>query len=122
MSKFEALKTIGAEIKRDKTGQLIIGFTSQKMSNEQLDLLKNVSDDCLLAFYSCDFSRCDLSLLKKSNFKRIALIYCQFEDKNLYDICEIPSLGWLKLFDTQVTNEAVEKILLTKTNLKIMLN
>jgi hypothetical protein len=117
MSKFEALKTIGAEIKRDKTGQLIIGFTSQKMSNEQLDLLKNVSDDCLMAFY-----RCDLSLLKKSNFKRIALIYCQFEDKNLYDICEIPSLGWLKLFDTPVTNEAVEKILFTKTNLKIMLN
>ncbi|WP_347331537.1 hypothetical protein [Marinimicrobium locisalis] len=122
MSNFEALKSIGAEVKRDKNNQLIIGFTSQKITNEQLNLLSGVNEDCLLAFYSCDFSSCDLCLLKTSSFRKIAVIYCRFDNDQLCDICEIPSLNWLKIFDTKVTNEAVEKILMKKNNLQIKLN
>ncbi|MGK0173917.1 MAG: hypothetical protein ACI9AT_000279 [Ulvibacter sp.] len=122
MSSFEALQAIGAEIKRDKNNQLIIGFTSQSISDEQLSLLTNLDANCLLAFYSCDFSNCNLSILKRSNHKKIAIIYSQFTDTHLRDICEIKSLRWLKLFDTKVSSEAVEAALIAQDDLEIILN
>ena len=122
MSNFDALKAIGAEVKKDKNNRLLVGFYHQNVSNEQLNLLNKVNDDCLLAFYGCDFSECDLKMLKHASFKRIGLIYCKFENNHLHDICEMPSLNWLNLVDTQVTNDAEEKMLLNKPNLVIKLN
>ena len=122
MSSFEALKKIGSEIKTDKNNQLIIGFTSQTISNEQLNLLVEIDDDSLFAFYSCDFSKCNLKLLENSKCEKIAIIYCQFYDRDLYSLCKIKSLNWLKLFDTKVNSHAVEKVLSEKSNLIIIFN
>ena len=122
MSRYEALKALGAEIKTDKNNQLIIGFTSQSISNEQLNLLVDVDDDSLFAFYSCDFSKCNLELLERSKCKKIAIIYCQFNDRDLYSLCKIKSLNWLKLFDTKVSSHAVDKVLSKESKLIIIYN
>ncbi len=122
MSNIENIEIAGAEIKRDKNNQIVIGFSSQSISDEQLSALNTLNEDCLLAFYSCNFSNCNLEILKNSNFSRITLIYCQFGNNNFYQICELPKLTWLKLFDTQVTSEAVEKIQEIKSNLRILFN
>lgn len=116
----ETLKENGAEVKHDKNGQLIIRFSSQQLSDSQLLLLRELTEKCLVAFYGCDFSNCDLNILKDSTLMQIAIIYSNFTDENLREIVQNKSLRLLKLFDTKVSEGLVKQISSEMGELKIV--
>lgn len=111
MGIYESLTLHGAEIKKEKkTGMLIVGFSSQQLNNVQLELVKRIEDDVLLAFYGCDLTHCDLSILESSVIPNVAVIYSTFTDQELNALIQMRNLKKLKIFDTQVTNMNIEKI------------
>lgn len=110
MSVFEDLKSNGAEVKTDKKNQLVVGFTSQIISNNQLFLMNKIEEDCVLAFYGCDFSCCDLALIIGSKIEKIAIFYSKFSDRDLLKLSASENLKFLKLFDTQVTDETLKQV------------
>lgn len=118
----DEFKQLGIEIKKDKYGNSIIGVSSQKISNEQLQLLTKASEDFLLAFYGCDFSECDLKILGNSKFKKVAIIYSNICDRQLPHICAIKSLSWLKIFDTKITPDGIKKHLINNSKIEILFN
>ncbi|PUA30182.1 MAG: hypothetical protein B0W54_06620 [Cellvibrio sp. 79] len=123
MNAYEELRLHGAEIKNEKkTGTLIVGFSSQKLTNAQLRLLKKLDGEFLLAFYGCDFTECDLSILEDSEISNVAVIYSRFTDKEMNDFVKVRKLKKMKIFDTQVTKGALNDILHVNPNLDVKLD
>lgn len=119
MQKVDQHQIEGAEIKREDGGTLIVGFSSQKIRNEQLASLKAVKEDYFLAFYGCDFSKCNLALLAQIDVKQIGVFYSKFDDKDLNKIANSRSLELLKLHDTKVTPDFIKNMQELHPHLKI---
>jgi len=122
MSIYSVLEKNGAEVKRDKKNRLMIGFTSQKIRNEQLDLICDITDECLLAFYGCDFYGCDLAILSNSIIKNVAVIYSEFDDQSLNSLISCENINWIKLHDTKVTKKYVSDVLGGDRDIEIILS
>ncbi len=111
MDIYEKLRASGAEVKTDpKTGILIISFSSTELTNSQLSLLRPLDNKYLLAFYGCDFTNCDISILKDFEISNIAIIYSKLTNKEMEEFLRIKKLRKIKIFDTHVTEDFIRSV------------
>lgn len=109
-----------AEIKREKNGCLIVGFSSQRICNDQLIALNSVSESFFLGFYSCDFSVCDLREISSTNIKNIGVFHSSFGDDEIKILSDLDSLESIKLHDTNVTSRCIFE--LRQVNNKLLIS
>ncbi len=109
----------GAEIKLERDGHLIVGFSSQVIVNEQLISLREIKENFFLAFYNCDLSKCDLKLLFQTFITHVGIFHASFGDADLIKLCESNNLLLVKLHDTLVTQTCINEIKEKKPHLQI---
>lgn len=110
----------GAEIKRERNGGLIIGFSYQTIFDEQLLALKDVEEKYFLAFYCCNLSRCNLEILVQLTITQIGIFHASFSNTELIILSQSETLELIKLHDTIVSPSCISEINLKKPHLKIV--
>lgn len=111
----------GAEIKREKNGGLIVGFSSQVIVDEQLMGLRNIKEKYFLAFYSCDFSKCNLNILVQLGVSEMGIFHSSFGDADLVALSQSKALELVKLHDTLVTQACIDEIKKQRPSLRILI-
>lgn len=119
MQRVDSYHIDGAEIKREKNGYLIIGFSSQKITDSQIVALEGINEDFFLAFYNCAFSEKTIDFLANSKARSVGIFHSSFGDHELKQLSQSESLESLKLYDTKVTAECIFEIRLINRKLKI---
>lgn len=109
----------GAEIKREKNGHLIIGFSSRIVADEQLEGLKNMGEKFFLAFYGCNLSKSNLETLVQIGVSELGIFHSSFADADLVLLSQSQSLEHLKLHDTAVTQACINEIQKQRPQLRI---
>ncbi len=112
-------KIKGAEIKLERNGNLIVGFSSQTIVDEQLIALREIKKNYFLAFYNCDLSKCNLKLLIQPGITQIGIFHALFSNADLRELCESENLHLIKLHDTRVTQSCINEIMEKTPRLKI---
>jgi len=111
----------GAEIKREKSGHLIVGFSSQVMADEQLIALKDIEEKFFLAFYGCDLSRRNLEILVQLGVLELGVFHSSFSDADLTVLSQSNTLEHVKLHDTLVTQACIDEIKKQRPQLRIFI-
>lgn len=119
MQKVNLYKVQGAEIKREKSGGLIVGFFSQSILDSQLIELNSIKENFFLGFYCCSFYDCDLSNLKSERVESIGIFHSAFGDKELKILNHLSNVNLIKLVDTSVTAKCISEIRQTNGKIKI---
>lgn len=114
-------KIKGAEIKREKNGYLIVGFSSQLITNEQLMALQSINEKFFLAFYGCALSRSNLEILVLLGVSEVGIFHSSFCDADLVFISQSKALGLVKLHDTLVTQACIDEVRNQKPQLRIFI-
>jgi hypothetical protein len=117
MQEVDMYQIDNAEIKREKYGLLIIGFYSQKITDNQLTSLLDIKEEYFLAFYSCDFSLCELEILVRTGTKKIGIFHSLFGDNELKVLSCSPTLELITLHDTKVTDSCIAEVSKKNPNL-----
>lgn len=111
MEKIDKFDIAGAEIKlEEKSNTLIVGFSSQEITNSQLFQVLAANEDFFLTFYGCDPTNSDLSIITNSKISKIAIIYSKLTNKQLEIIVKMKNINKIKLFDTQISKNEIEAI------------
>lgn len=100
----------GAEIKREKNGHLIVGFSSRSVADEQLKELQKIEQKFFLAFYGCALSRSNLEILVRLGVSEVGIFHSTFCDADLVFISQSKALGLVKLHDTLVTQACIDEV------------
>lgn len=111
----------GAEIKREKKGRLIVGFSSQVIADQQLIALKNIKEKFFLAFYGCDLSRSSLEILVQLGVSELGVFHSLFSDADLVVLSQSQALELVKIHDTLVTQACIEEIQKQRPKLRIFI-
>ena len=119
MQKVNLYKVHGAEIKREKSGLLIVGFSSQSILDSQLIELNSIKENFFLGFYCCSFYDCDLGNLKSERVESIGIFHSTFGDEELKILSRLSNIYLIKLVDTNVTAECIFKIKQANGKIKI---
>lgn len=119
MQKVNLYKVHGAEIKREKSGGLIVAFSSQSILDSQLIGLSSIKENFFLGFYCCKFHDCDLSNLKSERIEGIGVFHSAFGDKELKILSHLSNVNLIKLVDTSVTYECISEIRRANGKIKI---
>jgi hypothetical protein len=119
MQKVNLYKVHGAEIKREKSGGLIVGFSSQSILDSQLVELSSIKENFFLGFYCCSFYDCDLSSLKSDRVESIGIFHSAFGDKELRVLSHLSNINLIKLVDTSVTSKCISEIRQANGKIKI---
>jgi|GEM_PF-2213328 len=113
-------KIKGAEIKFERNGGLIVGFSSQTIADEQLIALRDIKEKYFLAFHCCDFSRCNLEILVQLEIAHIGIFHGSFGNAELIELSQSENLELIKLHDTFVSQSCISEIKIKKPNLEIV--
>jgi hypothetical protein len=119
MQKVDLYSVQGAEIKREKSGGLIVGFSSQSISDGQLIELNSLKENFFLGFYSCIFYDCDLSTLTSERVEGVGVFHSAFGDKELKILSHLSGIRSIKLVDTSVTAKCISEIMQANGKIKI---
>lgn len=119
MQKVNLYKVHGAEIKREKSGLLIVGFSSQSILDSQLIELNSIKENFFLGFYCCSFYDCDLGNLKSERVESIGIFHSTFGDEELKILSRLSNIYLIKLVDTNVTAECIFEIKQANGKIKI---
>ena len=119
MQKVNLYKVHGAEMKREKAGGLIVGFSSQNILDSQLIELNSIKENFFLGFFSCSFYDCDLNSLKSERVEGSGIFHSAFGDKELKILSHLSNINLIKLVDTSVTAECISEIKQANEKIKI---
>ncbi len=106
-SKLDQISSIGGIVKHLEGEGCTVAFGSLDLLEETFDVISGVAGIDALLFYSCSFKK--VQIVGSKYVKSISIMHGNFGDEELGGMGGVPNLSKLKLFDTKVTEIALEK-------------
>ena len=110
ISEVEKLASFGGTFKKNRTGGRLVAFGSVRVNQDAVVYISELSDISGLLFYYCTFDDVNLEVLSVLGIRNISVLHGNFGDVELQQLKALRSLNTLKLHDTKVTQQEIDKL------------